>query len=347
MTRTTWKDHEPEFNPIDYKGSMIANLKFYNSEVEDDLKKDWTLSYWKAQGKSTAYMDKVHPASFAQLGVLVRIMERGYGIEDNHQKFIDDEYLRIAARVRKPKDETKVVEKISTEDKVEKAAADLMCDIDAEFDQISEHGTRKYDLNKHLDRSKLLLAISDILLKRYQPKLEELKIALDGSDKQIKEGYSQYSKKNLRMLCDFAESIVKTCESATPVVRTRKSKPVSISKMVSKVVYLKEYPALQLKSVNLESLVGAKVIYLFNVKVRKLIRYEVADGEKLTVKGTTLIGYDEKKSFGKTIRKPEVFFQGINSMAQRAMDKKCFDVAGVNANVSGRINGDMIILKVF
>lgn len=347
MTRTTWKDREPEFNPIDYKGSMLASLKFYNLDVEDDLKKEWTLSYWKSQGKSTAYMDKIHPASFAQLGVLVRIMERGYAIEDNHQKFIDDEYQKLVCRVKKPKDETKVVEKVTSEEKAEKAAFDLICDIDAEFDHITEHGTRKYDLNKHLDRSKLLLAISDILLKRYRPKLEELKTALDGSDKQIKEGYSQYSKKNLRMLCDFAESIVKTCESATPVVRTRKTKPISISKMVSKVIYLAEYQPLQLKSVNPESLVGARVIYLFNVKVRKLIRYEVAAGEKITVKGTSLIGYDEKKSFGKTIRKPEVFFQGINSMAQRVMDKKCFDIAGVNANVTGRINGDMIILKVF
>ena len=347
MARTTWKDFEPEFNPIDDKGSMLSSLKFYNSGVEDEMKKEWTLSYWKSQGKSTAYMDKIHPASFAQLGVLVRIMERGYAIDANHQKFIDDEYIKLAARVRKPKDETKVAEKITTEEKIEKTANELMCDIDAEFDQISEYGVRKYDLNKHLDRSKLLLAISDILLKRYKPKLDELKIALDGSDKQIKEGYSQYSKKNLRMLCDFAESIVKTCESATPVVKARKVKPISISKMVSKIVYLKEYPQLQLKSENPESLVGAKIVYLFNVKVRKLIRYEVADGSKLEVKGSTLIGYDEKKSYGKTIRKPEVFFQGINTMGQRALDKKCSDISGVNAKVTGRINGDMIILKCF
>lgn len=347
MTRTTWKDLEPEFNPIDYKGSMIANLKFYNSGVEDDLKKEWTLSYWKSQGKSTAYMDKIHPASFAQLGVLVRLMERGYEIEENHQKFIDDEYLKLSARVRKPKDETKVVEKVTIEEKVEKTAHDLMCDIDAEFDQISEFGVRKYDLNKHLDRSKLLLAISDILLKRYRPKLEELRLALDGSDKQIKEGYSQYSKKNLRMLFDFADSIVKTCESAQPIIRTRKKKPISIEKLVSKVVYLKEYQPLQLKSVSPENLIGARVVYVFNVKVRKLIRYEVAEGQKLSVKGTTLIGYDDKKSFGKTIRKPEVFFQGINSMTSKVLDKKIQDIVGVSASVNGRINSDMIILKTY
>lgn len=348
MTRTAYKEREPAFNPLDYKGSLIATLKFYNSEIDDDVKKEWTLEYWKSQGKSVAYFDKINGASFAQLGVLVRIMNRGYDIDPVHKQFIEDEYSKLLSRVKKPKEQEKPHEKVVVViDKTSQIVQDLCADIDAEYDQLSEFGVKKYDIKTQLSRVKKLHLISPILISRYTPKLEELKLALDGGDKQIKEGYSQYSKKTLKLMVDFTQSIIDVCSSSEPIKRTRKTKPISIEKLVSKVKYLKEYPALQFTSVSPENLVGAKVVYLFNVKVRKLIRYEVTPGEKLSVKVSTLIGYDVTKSCAKTIRKPEEFFQGINAMPQRNLDRKFSDVASVRAKVNGKLSEDCIILKVF
>ena len=348
MRRHTWEDKEPEFNPLDYNGSLLATLKFFNSEVDDDLKKEWSLDYWKDQGKSTAYFDKINSASFAQLGVLIRLKCRGFAIDPNHENFINSEYEKLCSRVKKPKEVKEHKPEVKeVVDKTISIAHEMCADIDAEFDQISEFGVRKYDIKNHLYRSKHLFAISDILIKRYEPKLKELEMAISGSDKQIKEGYSQYSKKDLRMMCEFAQSIISACSSAKPIVKTRKKKVITIDKLVSKVKYLKEFQPLQMKSIAPDRIIGAKVVYLFNVKVNKLFKCVALDGNTLTIKVSVIQNLNSEKSVSKTIRKPEQFIQGVNSIPNRNFDSKFDSLEGFSGRSLGKITEDIVILKVY
>ena len=73
---------------------------------------------------------------------------------------------------------------------------------------------------------------------------EEIKLTIQGKDKDLLEGYSNFTKPELKKLDLFYDNLLKSCtmlQEAAKVVRTpRKKKPVSMEKLVSKVKYKKE-----------------------------------------------------------------------------------------------------------
>ena len=84
--------------------------------------------------------------------------------------------------------------------------------------------------------------------------------------------------------------------------RARKAKPVE--KIVGKLKYAKANDQLKLVSVNPADIIGAKELWVFNVKTRKLGNYVAADFQELGVKGTTITGFSESLSVQKTQHLP-------------------------------------------
>jgi hypothetical protein len=66
----------------------------------------------------------------------------------------------------------------------------------------------------------------------------------------------------------------------------------------------------------------------------------------LGIKGTTIIGYDEHKSVQKTIRKPEDKLKEFKSAGKIALRKFLEDINATDTKLNGRINEDIILLKV-
>ena len=62
--------------------------------------------------------------------------------------------------------------------------------------------------------------------------------------------------------------------------------------------------------------------------------------------GTSIIGHDESKSTGKTLRKPDIQlkeFLSANKVALRTFIK---DIKAVEIKANGRINANQVLLKV-
>jgi hypothetical protein len=75
-----------------------------------------------------------------------------------------------------------------------------------------------------------------------------------------------------------------------------------------------------------------------------LFIYQAKEGEKLSVKGTTLQNFDEKKSFKKKIRKPELLSSVYRSTKLRSIN--AFSEIKTKPGVAtGRINGDCVLLR--
>jgi hypothetical protein len=66
----------------------------------------------------------------------------------------------------------------------------------------------------------------------------------------------------------------------------------------------------------------------------------------LGVKGTSLVGFDMKKSTQKTIRKPEVL-KGSDKLARTKFDKLYNDLTTTDTACNGRINEHCVIIKAF
>jgi hypothetical protein len=71
-----------------------------------------------------------------------------------------------------------------------------------------------------------------------------------------------------------------------------------------------------------------------------------ADYRELAVKGTSIINFDENKSVCKTLRKPADQLKEFKSAGKVALRKFLEDINAVDTKMNGRLNEDIILLKV-
>jgi gamma-glutamylcyclotransferase (GGCT)/AIG2-like uncharacterized protein YtfP len=190
--------------------------------------------------------------------------------------------------------------------------------------------------------------ISDI----WKTKLSEFETALSGDDDQLKEAYSHLTKTQLKALIKFCEAILASLQSYVSVKKAaktvRKKKAVSPEKVVAKLKYLNEFSELKLTSVAPKTILGSTEIWLYDTQKRKLMYY-VADSHigTMTVKGTTIVGFDATKSGVKTLRKPADVLKKLMAGGKPASRKVFSEINAVHAQPNGRTNEHTIILKAY
>ena len=127
----------------------------------------------------------------------------------------------------------------------------------------------------------------------------------------------------LKKFLEFVDNIIADCNQMVQTAKAnrapRKRKEVSPTKQVAKFKYLKEFADLNLKSVNPTSIIGSTEVWYYNTKYKHIGVYKGENGNTLSVKGTTIIGFDIKESKRMTLRKPEEFFKGL-SLGKRALN---------------------------
>lgn len=179
----------------------------------------------------------------------------------------------------------------------------------------------------------------------------ELQDAKAGTDEDLSEGYSNFKSADYKRFETFYAKLeegieqYKTVKKATKQAKVRK--PPAKEKLVSKLNYLKIDPVLKLVSINPVDIIGATQLWVFNVKTRKLGRY-VGDslGGTLSIKGSTIIGFDENASVCKTLRKPDVQIKELMTSSKVAMRKFLDNIKSTEVKLNGRINSDTVLLKV-
>lgn len=185
----------------------------------------------------------------------------------------------------------------------------------------------------------------------YSNGLSEIELAVSGKDADLKEAYSNKSKKQLTNLLTFYKEINAACsmlmEEAKVTRKPRTKKAVPKDKIVEKLKYLKTFEPLKLVSINPTDILGSKELWIYNTKTRKLGKY-IADDltGPIGIKGTTLVGFDEHKSIQKTIRKPEEKLKEFKNAGKIALRKFLDDINATDTKMNGRINEDIILLKV-
>jgi len=176
---------------------------------------------------------------------------------------------------------------------------------------------------------------------------------------QLKEGYSHIKKSDVKKLRTAIEELLRALdfviESAKATRKPRKAKPKSATKLVEKLKFLKTDDKYKLASVSPEQIVGASELWVFNVKTRKIGKYvaenvdptgQARDGSGLSVKGTTILGFDENQSIQKTLRKPDQQLQEFKSAGKVKLRKFLEDIPTTDTKLNGRCNPDTVLLKV-
>ena len=176
---------------------------------------------------------------------------------------------------------------------------------------------------------------------------------------QLKEGYSHLKKADIKMyrtaIGELMTALDFVIESAKATRKPRKAKPKSATKLVEKLKFLKVDEKYKLASIDPTQIVGANELWVFNVKTRKLGKYVaqnidpkgmMRDGSGLSVKGTTIIGYNESESIQKTLRKPEIQLKEFKDAGKVKLRKFLEEIATTDTKLNGRCNPDTVLLKV-
>ena len=176
---------------------------------------------------------------------------------------------------------------------------------------------------------------------------------------QLKEGYGHFKKADIKKLFIAVEGLLQALdfviETAKATRAPRKSKPKSATKLVEKLKYLKIDNKFKLASISPDQIIGTSELWVFNVKTRKLGKYIAKnidpkgfqrDGSGLSVKGTTIQGYDEEQSIQKTLRKPEQQLKEFKDAGKVKLRKFLDDIPTTDTKLNGRCNPETILLKV-
>lgn len=188
----------------------------------------------------------------------------------------------------------------------------------------------------------------------YASDYSELLEVETGGDEDLKEAYGHLTKKGLKNLIDFYKEIDTACvmlqEEAKATRKPKARKPVAKDKLVAKLKYMKSDEKMKLVSVDPTKILDAQELWVYNTKTRKLGKYVVDDefgtGNKLSVKGTSITGFDAGKSVQKTLRKPEEQLAEFKKAGKVALRKFLEDIKAVDIKLTGRLNEDTILLKV-
>ena len=179
----------------------------------------------------------------------------------------------------------------------------------------------------------------------------ELGEAVGKLDEQIVEAYRHYKAADFKRHHAFIQSILDALEQYRGVKKATKKARVKRApnkeKLVSKLKYLKEEKTLKLVSINPVDIIGAQELWAYNAKTRKLYKY-VADSlhGPLGIKGTSLTGFDETKSVGKTLRKPEEKLKEFAKASKVQLRKFLEEIKATETTGNGRLNSDTVLLRV-
>jgi hypothetical protein len=177
-----------------------------------------------------------------------------------------------------------------------------------------------------------------------------LNAAIDKLDEQIVEGYKHMKAADFKRHFAFFNSIQTAIEQYRSVKKATKKARVKRAptkeKIVAKLKYMKEEKTLKLVSINPVDIIGAQELWAYNTKTRKLFRY-ITDSTfgPLNIKGTSITGFDEVKSVGKTLRKPEEKLKEFAKASKVQLRKFLDDIKATPTVGNGRINADMILLR--
>jgi len=243
--------------------------------------------------------------------------------------------------------------------------------LDSWLEEPTQFNPKDFDFKKHFYEVKLTQAHARKIKEYYQPEITELKevldppkLKVDATDEekdyasQLKEGYSIFSKTDIKKKVQALELYIGALDvvinTAKAMRKPRKKQPRSKEKLIAKLKYAINDDKFQLASINPIEIIGCNELWVFNIKTRKIGKYVAKiidplgaerEGSGLSVKGTTIIGFNEEQSIQKTLRKPEEKLKEFTDSGKRKLNTFMEDINAVDIKLNGRINPDTILLK--
>ena len=353
-------DRALELSPEAFDNHLRKSFRYYNYFYnQKDLKKlvvEWLQKHSKLTKKQLAtYIQSSPDQTPMTLCSLVKAMSKGMPMKDRHREYIMEKVMKVIdADVPAPKVKMKKGQEVyvpTIQDRLAEKTAEVIGEIEHEVDLVFAKKPTTMKVYDYLSAKGVAQSqigkIRDVFLKQ----IEELTEAVKGDEPQIKEAYSHLKKADYKRIGDWYVKLLEDLNHYTAIKKAakkeRQPKTVSKEKLISKVKYMKESKELKLVSVNPVDIIGATAVWVYHAKYRKLGKY-VADShtQTLSVKGTSIQGYDTSKSTAKTLRKPAEQLAEFMKCGKVQLRTFLTNIKAVETKLNGRLNAEILILKV-
>ena len=167
---------------------------------------------------------------------------------------------------------------------------------------------------------------------------------------QLDEAYGHLTKTEKKKANDIYKKIISACDIVINEQKVRR-KPRAVKAkraddVIKKLKFQMSDVSYGITSVPPVEIVGSVLTVIFNTNTRKIGLYVAEDSSGLSVKGTTIYGYDEKTSVQKTLRKPKNQLKLFN-VAKTKLVKEFESLKTADTKLNGRTNNHCIILRCF
>jgi len=248
-----------------------------------------------------------------------------------------------------------VAAKPNIQDRLREKVSECAGELDGMFDEFVVNGAKMSADYKPITVIRGLNVapqmISDIA-NLWKHKLAEFETVIEGKDAQVVEGYSNFSKIQMRNIVKFCEAVINDCGAYVQIKKVerkpRKVKAVPPEKRAAKFKVMMEFAELKLKGLPAASLVDKAEAWLYDTKKRKLIHL-VADShtQAFTVKSNSIIGFSTIETMQKTVRKPADVVKAVQAAGKPAARKIYKDLSTTETPFNGRGTENLMILKAW
>ena len=351
----TWR-----VQPTDDRTSQLsAAFSWYNYFYGKKDAREMLVAYLEHNGrKADVRALKGVPDSAVRLTTawLCRMSMVGLDLTDTEQVRLEG-YIQEILTAREPEvviaEVAPVVAKPNIQDRLREKVSECAGELDGMFDEFVTAGAKMSADYKPITVIRGLNVapqmISDIA-NLWKHKLSEFETVIEGKDAQIVEGYSNFSKIQMRNIVKFCEAVINDCGAYVQIKKVerkpRKVKSVPPEKRAAKFKVLMEFAELKLKGLPAASLVDKAEAWLYDTKKRKLIHL-VADShtQAFTVKSNSIIGFSTIETMQKTVRKPADVVRAVQAAGKPAARKIYKDLSTTETPFNGRGTENLMVLK--
>ena len=347
---------EPVYKPgqILSDSERIRAYTWYGSMAELSEAREWLGDFLKKDGrledakKLKNVPDNLFPLTAAWIA---RMSQRGVQFSTYTYDFLDDKIAEAFSgrQIEEKKEDKPTAEKPNIQERIKDRVNDLIGELEEVMDMHARGELSEFDAYEYCQKLNIPAQHAVKMAGFYAGQFEELEMAIEGSDPQVKEAYASYSKKWIKARLEFVEKmmtdLLRYGQNAKKLRVPRKKKPMSVEKKLKNFKYQKEFQEMKLASVSPESIVGAQELWAYNTKYKTLSVFRAIDRGGLEIKRSSIVNFDEKTTGTyRTGRQAEKIVQSVLSGGKIILRKATDGLK--SATLQDRINENTILLRV-
>jgi len=332
-----------------YKSALSRAFNFYNQDKDKKDARIYLKTYIKHKGMAVD-IDGVSDSNIIlTYGWLSRMVLNGNTLIDHHNEVLDSYITNLSTTKQVIKVVVDKVPKPSVRDYMQDKIAEVIGELEGQVDAFLKED-KEFDLYNYLQANSIPKPYCKDIDEWARKRGTEFTEVYKTTDKEVKDGYSNISRRQQANLVKMFGSFIVDLEKYTQFKkanrkpRVTKAKPPAVQ--VARIKFKKEDTELGIKSVNPSEMVGASQVWVYNVKYKRLAAYRSDSVQGIQVKGSTLQNYDPDMSECRSIRRPEAFLKVLLDASKVKLRKLLSDLTTKGYDVTGRINDECIIVRV-